>query len=99
MSLIPVWSSQPWSELKSGNKQCTLCSTLMAWQPLVHKMRVSLFPAPFTARTSEACHRPMTHRRALIYGLIPWARAPEQRGQSVYCAYNCEACHRPMTHH
>ena len=24
---------------------------------------VSLFTAPFTARTSEACHRPMTHHR------------------------------------
>ena len=41
----------------------------MAWQR-VHKMHAQSVPAPFTARTSEACHRPMTHRR-----LSAWARA------------------------
>ena len=34
----------------------------MAWQR-VHKMHGQSVPAPFTARTSEACHRPMTRRR------------------------------------
>ena len=33
--------------------------TIMAWQR-VHKMHGQSVRAPFTARTSEACHRPMT---------------------------------------
>ena len=41
--------------------QCTLC---IQWRGNAYtKCMVSLFPAPFTVRTSEACHRPMTHRR------------------------------------
>ena len=41
--------------------QCTLC---IQWRGNAYtKCMVSLFPAPFSARTSEACHRPMTHRR------------------------------------
>ena len=48
--------------------QCTLC---IQWRGNAYtKCMVSLFPAPFTVRTSEACHRPMTHRR-----LSAWARA------------------------
>ena len=48
--------------------QCTLC---IQWHGNAYtKCVVSLFPAPFTARTSEACHRPMTHRR-----LSAWVRA------------------------
>ena len=43
----------------------------MAWQR-VHKMHGQSVPAPFNARTSEACHRPMTRRRI---GLPSWARA------------------------
>ena len=46
--------------------QCTLC---IQWHGNAYtKCMVSLFPALFTARTSEACHRPMTHHRA--YRLI-----------------------------
>ena len=45
----------------------------MAWQR-VHKMHGQSVPAPFTARTSEACHRPMTRRR-LSACLASWARA------------------------
>ena len=65
--------------------QCTLC---IQWRGNAYtKCMVNLFPAPFTARTSEACHRPMTHRR-----LSAWhGRGPAARGQSVhgsvYCAY------------
>ena len=51
---------------------------------------VSLFTAPFTARTSEACHRPMTRRRfAYRRGLPSWARA------AIFFSAN-EDCHPPI---
>ena len=43
--------------------QCTLC---IQWRGNAYtKCMVSLFTAPFTACTSEACHRPMTRRRII----------------------------------
>ena len=57
----------------------------MAWQR-VHKMHGQSVPAPFNARTSEACHRPMTRRRI---GLPSWARA------AIFFSAN-EDCHPPI---
>ena len=59
----------------------------MAWQR-VHKMHGQSVPAPFTARTSEACHRPMTRRR-LSACLASWARA------AIFFSAN-EDCHPPI---